>query len=184
MTTNNFELYLIDGQYITSGNAVDFCSGNSSIELIRNGTYNNGLSLVSSVWDQVASISFTSTRTVSSNIGYYDENNNWASLSSTVTVNQSGNNVTITGINMPTGTLRLFIGLSTNAYCTFGNLEILDSNGNSLLIQQDPPTDPPTEPPTSDYTLLIGSVDISSIYLGEDEVMSIYLGENLIYSKS
>lgn len=169
---NNFELYLVNGQSIVSGNAVDFCSGNSSITLTRGGIYNNGISLVSSVWGRVASMSFTSTQTLSSNIGYYDENSNWTSLSSTVTVNQSGNNITITGINMPTGTLQLFAGFDTTADCTLSNLEILDNNGNSLLEAVEPSTGLP---------LYIGNSNIQAIKLGNVDISKMYIGNTLIY---
>jgi hypothetical protein len=170
---NNFELVLLSNQSIVSGDAESFCAGNGSVKLSRSGTLINGIKIKGSIWDKVATIKWTETNYSTNNIGYYDSDNNWYSLSPSL--NWSGFRLTITNLNMPAGDLQLFVGQNNSDDVTYSNLEILDANGNSLLEATEPSVGLP---------FYIGDSEIQAVRLGDTEVSKIYIGNSIIYEKS
>lgn len=167
---NNFELVLFSGQSIVSGDAEAFCAGTGAIRLARQ-NLNNGIQVKGSIWDKVTTIKWDETsQSYSGNIGYYDSAENWYSLSPTLS--WSGSRLTITNLNMPAGTLDLFVGQDTGADVTYSNLEILDADGNSLLEATEPSTGLP---------LYIGDSNIQAVKLGDVDISKMYIGNTLIY---
>ena len=167
---NNFELVLFSGQSIVSGDAEAFCAGTGSVTFTRTGGYNNGIQIKGSIWDKVATIRWNESGYSSNNIGYYDSAHNWYSLSPSLS--WSGRRLTITNLNMPAGTLELFVGQDTSADVTYSNLEILDANGNSLLESSESSTGLP---------LYIGASNIQAVKLGDVNISKMYIGDTLIY---
>lgn len=167
---NNFELVLLSGQSISSGDAEAFCAGTGSVRLTRTGGFNNGIKIRGSIWDKVATIKWNESGYSSNNIGYYDSARNWYSLSPSLS--WSGSRLTITNLNMPSGDLDLFVGQDSAADVTYSNLEILDANGNSLLEATEPSTGLP---------LYIGDSNIQAVKLGNVDISKMYIGNTLIY---
>lgn len=166
---NNFELVILTNQSIVSGDADSFCAGTGSIRLSRT-VYNNGLELKGSIWNQVSTIRWDESSYSSSNIGYYDADNNWISLSPSMS--WSGSKLTLTSLNMPSGEISLFVAQGSSADVTYSNLEILDANGNSLLESSEPSTGLP---------LYIGNTNIQAVNLGSTNIPKMYIGSTLIY---
>lgn len=169
---NNFTLEF-DGQYqiVTSGDAIAFCSGTGSVTIQGVDGRSAGMMLKSSVWGDVASVSWNETSgSNSSNVGYYDTNMNWYSLSPTYS--WSGSKLTITNLNLPSDAYWVWFANSTNGSCTYSNLEILDANGNSLLESSEPSTGLP---------LYIGDSNIQAVKLGDVDISKMYIGNTLIY---
>ena len=168
---NNFELVLLNKQSIVSGDAEAFCAGTGSIRLERM-DFNNGLKLKGSIWDKVATIKWDEFlyHSDANKIGYYDSDGNWHSLSPTLS--WSGSRLTITNLNMPAGDLQLFVGIDSSTDVSYGNLEILDADGNSLLEAIEPSTGLP---------LYIGDSNIQAVKLGDTGISKMYIGNTLIY---
>ena len=168
---NNFELVLAINQSIVSGDAEAFCAGTGAIRLART-SFNNGIKLKGSIWDKVATIKWDEWlyRSDENNIGYYDAGGKWYSLSPTLS--WSGSRLTITNLNMPAGDLQLWVGIDSSTDASYGNLEILDANGNSLLEATEPSTGLP---------LYIGDSNIQAVKLGNVNISKMYIGDTLIY---
>lgn len=168
---NNFELVLADGQSIVSGDAETFCAGTGSIRLSRT-NFNNGIKLKGSIWDKVATIKWDEYlyNSDANSIGYYDSNGNDYKISPSLS--WSGSRLTITNLNMPAGDLQLWVGIDISTDVSYGNLEMLDANGNSLLESSEPSTGLP---------LYIGDSNIQAIKLGDINISKIYIGDTLIY---
>lgn len=169
---NNFELVLADGQSIVSGDAEAFCAGTGSIRMSRDGGYLNGIDIRGSIWDKVATIKWDEFlyHSDENQVGYYDSADNWYSLSPSLS--WSGSRLTITNLNMPAGDLQLWVGIDSSTDVSYGNLEILDANGNSLLEAAEPSTGLP---------LYIGDSNIQAVKLGDVNISKMYIGDTLIY---
>lgn len=166
---NNFELVLANGQSIVSGDAEAFCAGTGAIRLART-DFNNGLQLKGSIWDKVATIKWDESIPTSSNIGYEDSEGNWYPLSPSLS--WSGSRLTMTNLNMPAGDLLFWAGQDSESDIIYGNLEILDADGNSLLEATEPSTGLP---------LYIGDSNIQAVKLGDVDISKMYIGDTLIY---
>ena len=166
---NNFELVLAINQSIVSGDAEAFCAGTGSITLART-SYDNGIQIKGSIWDKVATIKWDESQHTSNNMGYEDSEGNWYPLSPSLS--WSGSRLTMTNLNMPAGNLLFWAGIDTRADMTYSSLEILDSNGNSLLESSEPSTGLP---------LYIGDSNIQVVKLGNVDISKMYIGDTLIY---
>lgn len=171
---NNFELILADGQSIVSGDAEAFCAGTGDIRLARTG-FNNGIQIKGSIWDKVATIKWDELlyRSDANQIAYHDSDENWYSLSPTLS--WSGSRLTITNLNMPAGDLQLWVGVDISTDVSYSNLEILDANGNSLLESAEP------SKPSTGLPLYIGDSNIQAVKLGDVDIYKMYIGDTLIY---
>ena len=168
---NNFKLVLTRGQSIVSGDAEAFCAGTGTIRLTRT-DFNNGIELKGSIWDKVATIKWDELlyRSDENNIGYYDAGGSYHKINPSLS--WSGSRLTITNLNMPAGDLELWVGIASSTDVSYGNLEILDANGNSLLEATEPSTGLP---------LYIGDSNIQAVKLGDVDISKMYIGDTLIY---
>ena len=172
---NNFTLEF-DAPYtiVASGDAVAFCSGTGSVTTQGVNGGSAGIELKSSVWGDVASVSWNeNVNSNSSNVGYYDTNMNWYRIYPTYS--WSGSKLTITNLNLPSDAYWVWFASSTLGACTYSDLEILDANGNSLLESSEPSTGLP---------LYIGDSNIQAVKLGDVDISKMYIGDTLIYGNN
>lgn len=138
--TNNFTVAQIDGSI--SGDTVAFCSGTGSITVTNPDNNNSsGFKLMSEIdWTQVKTIRYKSSYASSSPYAYYGYRVTEGGSSST-----SGLTRTVTGADpeytttfdctFPSSSIANFYTRSGRYLpVTFYDLEVLDANGNSLLM--------------------------------------------------
>lgn len=170
---NNFELVLVRGQSIISGDAEAFCAGTGSVTLARTG-YNNGIRLESSIWNKVATIKWDELIQSNGELLYYTNTGNHGNLSASVSWN--GNRLTITDLTLSSSIVALYVGTTSTENNTYSNLEILDTDGNYLVK----PSEPSTEA-SAGLPLYIGDSNIQAIKLGDVNISKMYIGDTLIY---
>ena len=170
---NNFELVLSRDQSIVSGDAEAFCAGAGSITLARTGGYNNGIRIESSIWEKVKTIKWDELIQSNGQLLYYTNTGSHGNLGASVSWN--GNRLTITDFTLTSSIVAIYVGTTSNSEQTYSNLEILDTDGNSLLGDAEPSTGLP---------LYIGDSNIQAVKLGDVDISKMYIGDTLIYGNN